>query len=248
MPRLKPRLPVGGIQPFKSGRPRLSKFHVSKVRWEKLETALDNRAIPEEARREINTAIKRFLLLAYAEHSKSPLSESIEHIKLWKRAAEDFLAALTAPGDAASIFYAQYFVQQEFSDLTLDELHDIVMAYRGACVRAMTEAASMAVPGPHRHAWDTLIKDLRKIFALHGWRPTARKDWVLNTARKPSRLVSFVGELQQLIPPKYRRGTQSSDALAGEIRLALRSAPTEVGTKRSRRNHSGAKRTRQKKK
>jgi hypothetical protein len=205
MPRLKPTLPIGRIPLLKSGVPRLSKFNVSKVRWEKLETALD-RAIPEEARREINTAIKRFLLLAYAEHSRSPLSESIERIKLWKRAAEDFLAALTASGDAALIFYAQYFVQQEFSDLTLDELHDTVMAYRGACVRTMTEAASMAVPGPHRHAWDTLIKDLRKIFGRHGWRPTARKDWVLNTASKPSRLVSFVDELQQLIPRNYGAG------------------------------------------
>jgi hypothetical protein len=223
MPPRKSKIPFGTILLKKSGVPRLSKFNISKVRWKTFETAWGH-VFPEKARQEINTAMKRALLLAKGEHSTPDLSESIERIRQWQKAADDFLAALKAPGNSTSIYYAEFFVQQEFAHITtLDDLHDIVMAFRGACVRAPDEATKMAVPGgPRRQASDTLIKDLATIFARHGWRPTARRDFEART--KPSPFVSFVWELQKLMPSKYRRAT-TKEALAKEINLALSSGP-----------------------
>jgi hypothetical protein len=191
------------------------------VRWKKLETEWGH-VIPERRRQEINAATKDFLLLVPAEHSLRPLGESIERIKLWKKGAEYLLAALTETGDAASIFYAQYLVQQEFPELTLDDFHDMVMAYRGACVRATTEATLMAVSGTHRRTWDAWVRKVIDIFEGQGWRPTARRDDEGST--KPSPFVSFFWELQLLIPSKYRRGS-TKEALAKEIHLAQRSGP-----------------------
>ena len=217
--RRKSAIPIGApIRLSRLGVPRLSKFNISKVRWRKLRTAW-GQVIPEKRRQESNAATKDFLLLVPAEHSLRPLGESIEHIKRWKEGAEYFLAGLTEPGDATSIFYAQYFVQQEFPDLTLDDLHDMVMAYRGACVRATTEASSMAVPGTHRRTWDAWVRRVIDIFEEQGWRATAQKGY-----GKPSPFVSFFWELQRLIPKKYRRGS-TKEALAKEIHLAQCSGP-----------------------
>ena len=42
------------------------------------------------------------------------------------------------PGSTATIFYAEYLVQSEFPDAMLDELHDLLMSYLGACTRAQS--------------------------------------------------------------------------------------------------------------
>jgi hypothetical protein len=100
-------------------------------------------------------------------------------------------------------------------DVTFDEFHDHLMLFAGACGRALETAALIAVRGARRQAWDAWIRDLRKIWTQHRRRPTARQDDDADTKASP--FVSFVWELQQLIPSEYRRGMSYKPTLAKEI-------------------------------
>jgi hypothetical protein len=221
MPPRKPKSPFGFTRPFD--------FKISDADWEKLQTAY-GRKIPDKERGEIITATKRMLSQSAAEHSLRPLSEGIKHITRLKKATNKLLAAFTASGlPSTSIHFAEAAIDQELSDvtddITFDEFHDHLMLFAGACTRAPARAALVAVhTGEARNAW---IKDLTDICHRNKWPTAARKDPDKNKTGRPSPFVSFVYELQQLIPSEHRHGRskQSPDALAKEIKQAQNSGP-----------------------
>lgn len=229
MPPRKPKSPFGFTLP--------SGFKVSNADWEKLQAAY-GREIPGKARGEIITATKRMLSRSIAEHSLRALSEGIKHITRLKKAANNLLAAFTASGlPSASIHLAEAAIDQELSDVTddttFDEFHDDLMLFAGACTRAPAKAALIAVhTGEARGAW---IRDLTDICKENKWPTKARKDPDKNWKKTPSPFVSFVYELQQLIPDEHRHGRtkQSHDALAKEIKQAQNSGPEQ--TRRSKK-------------
>ena len=66
------------------------------------------------------------------EPKAAEANEAVKHIDRWTKAASNLLSAQTEPGSTASIFYAEYLVQNEFP-ITLDQFHDLLMSYLGAC-------------------------------------------------------------------------------------------------------------------
>ena len=101
------------------------------------------------------------------EPKAAEANEAVKRIDRWKKAASKLLSAQTEPGSTASIFYAEYLVQNEFP-ITLDQFHDLLMSYLGACTSAQSRAASKDEPEFRSGgSWDVWIRRLTAILKQH---------------------------------------------------------------------------------
>ncbi|MEH2524212.1 hypothetical protein V1288_002121 [Bradyrhizobium sp. AZCC 2176] len=215
MPQRKRRLPISS-----SGQPA-PKFEPNAVFWGRCETAY-GRAISREIREEVVTATNNFLWIASMEAEAEDLNAAVERIGRYRKAAGALLNEQGEPGSTASIFYAEYLIQSEFPDTTLDQLHDLLMSYHGACARAQGRAASENEPEFRQGAsWDTWIRNITAICKRHQLPIGSRKDD--DKMRQHSPFVRLVYELQSGFDHRYLRGAHSRTAVAKAIGDARRS-------------------------
>jgi hypothetical protein len=220
MPPRKRRLPISS-----SGQPA-PKFKPDAAFWKRCEAAY-GQAISRELREEVITATNDFLWFASMETEAEDLNAAASRIGRYRKAVGGLLDEQAEPGSTASIFYAEYLIQSEFPDATLDQLHDLLMSFHGACTRAQSRAASK--DGPEFRAggsWDEWIRRLAAILEHHRLPNTVRHD----DEGRPSRFPSLVRELQKGFPAQYRRGTYTCKALESAIGRAssVRKRPKKV--------------------
>ena len=175
-------------------------------------------------------ATNDFLWFASIEPEAAEANGAAKRIGQWKKAARKLLGAQTEPGSTASIFYAEYLVQNEFP-ITLDQFHDLLMLYLGACTSAQSRAASKDEPEFRSGgSWDVWIRRLTAILKQHGLLTTVRHDVLYDDEDRPSRFPLLVCELQKGFPAEYRRGTHSPKALESAIGRAssVRKRPQKV--------------------
>jgi hypothetical protein len=213
MPQRKRRLPIS------SSEHAAPDFKTGAAFWARCEIA-NGQPISREIREEIIAATNDFLRFASMETEAEDLNAAVERIGRYRKAAGALLNEQAEPGSTATIFYAEYLVQSEFPDATLDELHDLLMSYLGACTRAQSRAASKDEPEFRPGgSWDVWIRRLTAILTQHGLLTANRHD---DEGRdRPSRFPLLVGELQNGFPSEYRRGTYTPKALESAIGRAL---------------------------
>ena len=210
MPQRKRGLPIS------SSRQPAPKLKSNAAFWAGCETAY-GQAISSEIRDEIVVATNNFLWFASIEPEAAKANEAAKRIGQWKKAASKLLSAQTEPGSTATIFYAEYLVQNEFP-ITLDQFHDLLMSYSAACTRAQSRATSKDEPEFRSGgSWDVWIRRLMAILKQHGFPITVRHD----DEGRPSRFLHLVRELQKGFPAQYRRGARSDEATGKALETAI---------------------------
>jgi hypothetical protein len=211
MPQRKRKLPISF-----SGQ-AAPKFKPYAAFWAQCDIAYGH-AISREIREELVAATNKFLWFASMEAETEDLNAAVKRIGRYRTAAGALLNELAEPGSTASIFHADYLIQSEFPDATLDQLHDLVMSYYGACARAERLAASKNEPEFRQgDAWNGWIRRLTAILKQHGLPITVRHD----DEGRPSRFLLLVRELQKGFPAQYRRGARSDKATDKALETAI---------------------------
>ena len=218
MAKRRPKLPLASAG-------RGPQVELAQGDWARLERAYGY-PLPDPLRASILEATEKFLMHAEFEQTAPDIAEADKYISAVKKAAGELRKAILGrPGLA--IFKARQLLR-ELADLPADDDRDGVtyLAWctlpdlARACDAATAELSELGV-GNFRDgaAWDRWVRELTAL--LHSRRlPTgARKDSDKN-AGDPSPFVALVWEMQERIPPRFRRSDQSLHALTAMVTRA----------------------------
>jgi hypothetical protein len=208
------------------GKPKLQ---ISNADWQRIEAAYGY-PLSETLRRQIRQQTSEFLERAVFEQTVRPVSEAVERAQQYKKAVQDvrrvFLHRLTD---------ADFLVQHRIShhlDLRWKKgrvgLQNLVLDFE----RKVSQGCDLTIRDLSTESgfragemWDLWVRNLTKTLKAEGLPTQVRKDTDKQTeSSSPSPFIGFLRELQQYIPPEFRRSTQSDGALAQAIHKA-RSAP-----------------------
>ena len=199
---------------------------IDNAKWKTLEKIID-KPISPDLRIELVDATNIFLSRAIFEHAAGPRADATKRLTALSRAANQFLSILNEAGSSDARRYAELLIERCLIDDRLpgedrfDHVIGVTTSFAAACNLARNELAS-GVYGEFRlgGSWEGWIRRLTEILDREGMSTSARKDAVKNKSEKASNFVLFIDELQKTVEPKFRRGTSTTDALAGAVHLA----------------------------
>ena len=201
---------------------------IDDAKWQILERIIDEPISPA-LRTELVDATNHFLSFAIFEHTVEPLDGATERVTAVSGTAKRFWRTLNEGGSGDARFYADHLIEMHFADARMPRkdkirsLMGIMTSFVVACDLAGKELASGTI-AEHRigDCWAGWIRRLTEILKRNEMPTSARKD--ADKSGKASNFVLFVEELQKGFDPIFRRGTQSTGAVAEAITRARRVA------------------------
>jgi hypothetical protein len=200
--------------------------------WQKIEAAYGH-SVPVSAREQIQSVTCKLVLSAEVERVARPVRESEERLAHIKRATIELCDALFKnPQDEGwdSRVYAYRLLERNVRGAgmagrrrhSLRALERRLVSLIAGCDLALAQLQSPKNQGPRKgDAWGEWVRGVSETTEAHGLPTGASKGKDRNkTKTPPSAFVTLIGELQGLIPDKYRRSTHSVGALAAAISSA----------------------------
>ena len=223
MARRKPKLPLASAG-------RVPDLKISEGDWTRIEKGY-GRWLPDQLRSTILEITEEFLSWAEFEHTAPPVAQVENRIAAIKDATRAFVEAiLRRPQNVTGLAdfkakqmiceYAQLPFKDGVDGLTRLAWETAVLKIPKACDAALTDLAEQRQAGGSFSggtAWDCWVFKLTEAMTVQGLPTAARKDTDKRKSGGPSPFVAFVHELQQCIPDRFRRSTQSRNALAQAI-------------------------------
>jgi hypothetical protein len=216
-------------------------FVITPTDWRRIETAY-GRKVPLKSRRQIEIVSSDFLSTASIEHDSELISAATERIRSIRSAAGALQEVICeAPSKDATTFSNRFFEDafkhRRFKRRGSESLHSLFLMMDKVISRC--DEAEKAINGVTNHGrrrgagWENWLRKIDDICREVNLPITARKD-ANNKSKsdKPSPYVKMIGVLQDLFPPKFRRGTTSEQALAQAIHLARTPRRDKVRTKK----------------
>jgi hypothetical protein len=212
------------------------KIAIRDEEWRRLEELLGQDLQPA-IRKEIIAATDRFLNFAVFDFTREPVDEASNRLNALMTTGEELLGALGDAGSSSDgALYAIQLLRRHFVEPKLgrrnkfNALTSIVTSLVVACDKACQELGEQGDEHRRGESWDTWIRNLTEILKRNDLPTAARKDAVLNKSGIASNFVLFVEQLQRNFEERFRRGTQSTEALAVAIGRSRR--VTKQSTKR----------------
>jgi hypothetical protein len=223
------------------GKPELA---ISNADWQRIEAAYGHQ-LSETLRRQIHEKTNEFLWWAGFEHTARAVSEAVETAQQYKKAAQDvrrvFFRRSTDPDILVQRLICKYQgLRWEKGRIGLQNLVlNFERIVSQGCDRAIAELRASKSGFRAGEMWDGWVRSLSRILNAKRLPTQARKDTDKQTkSSSSSPFIGFLRELQQCIPPKFRRSTQSDAALAQAIYKARRAPRREPKRSQGPRNRS----------
>lgn len=210
------------------------KLKTSSADWRRIEAAYGH-LLSKTLRQQIRKETNKFLAWVVFEHTVRPKSEAAKRAHQFKKAVQDVRRVFFQRPQSITRD-VDFFVQHricEHQGLRWEKgrngLQALVLKLdrivSQGCDRVIAELRAREPGFRAGETWDLWVRNLTKILKLEGLPTQARKDTDKQTESSlPSPFIGFLRELQQCIPPEFRRSTHSDGALAQAIYEA-RSAP-----------------------
>jgi len=225
MARRKPKLPIASAG-------RVPDLKISESDWTCIEMGYGRR-LPNQLRAIILKITEEFLSRAEFEHTAPDVADAEARIKTIKNATGALRnAILQRPPEVSGVadFKAKQMIC-EHAHLPFTDGNDGLTRFAWATLLEISLAcdAAMADLVQHRQAagsfregaaWESWVQKLTEAVKGQGLPTAARKDSDKQSSGTPSPFVAFVYELQQCIPARFCRSTQSRHALAQAISSA----------------------------
>jgi hypothetical protein len=217
--------------PFASagGKP---KPKISSADWQRIEAAY-GRSLSKTLKRQIRKETSEFLEWVVYEQTVRPTSEAVKRVQQIKKAIQHVRTeVLPRPSVASDADYVARQLISQHLRLPWEKGRNGLQALVLNLERKISRACDLAIrdlrrePGfPAGEQWEIWVRKLTKILNAEGLPTQARKDTDKESeSNLLSPFIGFLRELQQCIPPEFRRSTQSDGALAQAMSKA-RSAP-----------------------
>ena len=221
MSRPSPVVPVAGLG-------KRACFVIAATDWIRIETAY-GRKVPLKSRRQIEIVSSDFLSTASIEHDSELISAATERIRSIRSAAGALQEVICeAPSKDATTFSNRFFEDafkhRRFKRRGSESLHSLFLMMDKVISRC--DEAEKAINGVTNHGrrrgagWENWLRKIDDICREVNLPITARKDANKSKSGKQSTYVEMIEALQDLFPTKFRRSTQSKQALAQAIHLA----------------------------
>jgi hypothetical protein len=230
VPRAKGKIPRIAVRPIQP-------ISFTDHDWQKLEAALGH-SIPEEARASITLATNEFLQFAEAESNTGSMEDALNRLSQLRSSAQSFRAVIEKRVlDDPIRGYVDEALEISYERLNPDDPAGEYVAKLSADLTRFLSACDLTVQRlehdarhnywPEGGAWEHWIRQLTTILREHDLPTGARKD----KSGRASPFVSFVFELQSLLPRKLVRSQHSKSALAVSIHKARRGSKPAVTRK-----------------
>lgn len=205
-----------------------SKIKIAAGDWGRIEKAYGH-PLPSALREAINE--KTMLWVRFEDiFSKDQTIANVERrIKRIQKQAQALHEAFRGERPSYSRSFGDLCIKSNFSanltgkHLGVNALIKLIISLDAACTIALNYLGRTAKNTPlERSVWNLWIGELTGILAKRGLPISARNNSDKQKDDRPSPFVAFVDELQNSLPKKYRRSTQSNFALARAINRARR--------------------------